>query len=74
MTDNNKKARFDFTTYTADELKYTQRTLLKALDAWADAEIALCDAHIRHSEEPTLSDWLEMYHALKEVEQAIGNY
>lgn len=71
-TNTNTNARFDFSDYTTDELDYTKDILVKALDAFAAAEIALCDAHIRHSEEETLSDWLDMYNALHEVENAIN--
>lgn len=63
--------RFNFADYTNDELEYVKDTLVKALDAFATAEIALCDAHIRHNDESTLTDWADMFNALKEVERAI---
>lgn len=65
-------SRFDLSDYTYDELEYTKDILVKALNAFAAAEIALCDAHIHHDEEPTLSDWSDMYNALREVENAIN--
>ena len=68
MKNNN---RFDFAAYTDEELEYVKDTLVKALNAFSAAEIALCDAHIRHNEEPTLTDWNDLYNALSEVETAI---
>ena len=63
--------RFDFSDYSLDELDYTRDIVNKLLRVWNDAEIALCDAHIRHDEESTLRNWTDVYNALKEVEQAI---
>lgn len=63
--------RFNFSDYTNEELDMTKDILVKALDAFAAAEIALCDAHIKHDEESTLTDWTDLYNALNEVERAI---
>lgn len=62
---------FNFGEYNRDELEYTQSILLKLLDTWAQAEIALCDAHINHGTEELLHSWSDAYHALQEIEEAI---